>query len=67
LRLLLWHLIAAVLLTGWLLQRGRIVSGAYELPLGPCVLDAFTGENTLVAACRGRDLLRVWPLPMKQP
>lgn len=41
--------------------------GVFELPLGPCVLDVFTGENTLVVACPGRDMLRVWPLPVGQP
>jgi hypothetical protein len=66
LRLLLWLLIAAVLLTGWSLQGIRIVPRAYELPLGPCVVDVFTDEDTLVVACPGYDMLRVRPLPVER-
>lgn len=66
-RLLLWLLIAAVLLITWSLQGDWIMPGVYELPLGACVLDAYTGEDALVVACQGRAMLRVWPLPVKGP
>ena len=32
-------------------------AGVFELPVGPCVLDAFAAENALVLACPGRDVL----------
>jgi len=58
---LAWLLIAAVLLTVWLSQGYGYVPGVYELPLGPCAVNAFINENTPVIACPGRDMLRCGP------
>ena len=35
--------------------------------IGPCDLDWHSGRRALVVACVGRDMIRVWPLPVEQP
>ena len=44
-----------------------IAPGVFELPMGSSVLDAFTGDNALVVSCPGRDMMRVWLLPVERP
>jgi hypothetical protein len=35
--------------------------------IGPCDLDWHNERPALVLACPGRDMIRVWPLPVEQP
>lgn len=60
-------LIIGLFLAGWHGTGYELVPGVWTHDLGPCALDWHRNRLTLVVACQGQDMIRVWPLPVVQP
>ena len=60
-------LIIGLFLVGWHGTGYEIVAGVWTHDLGPCALDWHREQSTLVLACAGQDMIRVWPLPLEEP
>jgi len=41
--------------------------GVFAVPVGSCELWAYADRQVAAIACPGRDLIRVWPLPVRSP
>ena len=54
-------------LTVWYQTGRERVPGVVTHQIGPCDVDWYGVRPALVVACPGRDMIRVWPLPMEQP
>ena len=60
-------LIVALFLIAWQVLGYEPVPGVVVHDIGPCALDWHHARPALVLACPGRDMIRMWPLPVVQP
>ena len=60
-------MMAAMLLSLVLLQGRWLTPNVYTLPLGRCDVDWHAERGVVAVACAGRDMIRVWPLPVERP
>ena len=48
--------------------QGRwLTPNVYTVPLGRCDVDWHVDRGIVALACVGRDMIKVWPLPVEQP
>ena len=62
-----WLLMAALLAATVLLQGRWLTPDVYTVPLSRCTVDWHVERGIVALACPGRDLIRVWPLPVTSP
>lgn len=60
-------LVVALFVITWQALGYELIPGVIVHDLGPCALDWHRAQPALVVACPGRDMLRVWPLPVVAP
>jgi len=62
-----WLLMAALLVATVWLQGRWIAPNVFALPAGSCDVQWFQGRGVVAVACIGRDMVKVWPLPVMSP
>ena len=45
----------------------RLTPNVYTVPLGRCYVDWHADRGIVAVACVGRDMIRVWSLPVETP
>ena len=67
-RWLVVFLLALVVMAAlWCALGRQITQDVRALPLGACDLALYQSRHVVALACSGRDLIRVWPLPVISP
>jgi hypothetical protein len=62
-----WVIAAAIAVAIVFLQGRWLTPNVYMVPLGRCDVDWHVDRGIVALACVGRDLIKVWPLPVEQP
>ena len=62
-----WLFAAAILVALVFFQGRWLTPNVYTVPLGRCDVDWHVDRGIVAVACVGRDMIKVWPLPMVQP
>jgi hypothetical protein len=62
-----WLVAAAMAVTTTFFQGRWLTPDVYTVPLGRFDVDWHVDRGIMAVACVGRDLIRLWPLPVEQP
>jgi hypothetical protein len=59
-------LVAVAIAVAMVFLSGRwLTPNVYTVPLGRCAVDWHVDRGIVAVACVGRDMIRVWPLPVE--
>jgi hypothetical protein len=61
-----WLIAAAITAALVFFQGHWLTPDVYTVPLGRCDVDWHVNRGVVAVACVGRDLIRVWPLPVEE-
>jgi hypothetical protein len=62
-----WLVAAAIAVAILFLQGRWLTPNVYTVPFGRCDIDWHVDRGIVAVACVGRDMIKVAPLPVKQP
>ena len=62
-----WLLVAALLILTPLFQGRWITPDVYTVRLARCSVDWHVERGIVAVGCPGRDMIRLWPLPVEAP